>query len=122
MNTLKSFIDFINENLKPKLSPADEKFIAKFLKDKLDFSTDKITRKNKFTGEEAELDPICAAAYDFVINLEKAMRASNIPDSMDRNVKMVHPLLTINNCVMNFDRARSIVRKLNSDAYYTLLD
>jgi hypothetical protein len=123
---LKSFSNYITEgmkkNNKPKLSPADEKFIAKFISDKLDFDTKKITRSNQFSGEEVELDPICAAVFDFVIELEKAMNASNIEEHKERNIKRVHPDLTLGNCIQNFDRARFIVMKMNPDAYYALLD
>ena len=48
---------------KTKLKPADEKFLTKFLGDKLDFNsfdTEKITRKNPYSGMSCEVDPICA--------------------------------------------------------------
>lgn len=117
MKNLQSF--GIYESLKKaksKLSPADEKFIAKFLKDKLDFSIDTITRTNKFTGEKVELDPICAAVYDFVMDLYNAM---NIGETA---IKRVHPDLKSTNAVQNFDRARYIMMKLDSEAYMKLLD
>ena len=101
---------------KAKLSPADEKFIAKFFPN-LDFDASKtFTRSNPFSGEIIEVDPICAAAIDFVFKLQSAMGRN------ERAVKAVHPELKISNAVMNFDRARMLVLKLNSKAYMTILD
>ncbi len=122
---LKSFSNYITEGMKktnkPKLSPADEKFISKFISDKLDFDSSKtIIRKNPYSGDKAELDPISAACYDFVISLYDAMDSDS--DVREKNVKKVHPDLTLGNMVQMFDRARFIVMKMNPDAYYTLLD
>ena len=124
---LKSFSNYITEGMKktnkPKLSPADEKFIAKFISDKLDFDSSTILiRKNPYTDEKVELDPISAACYDFAISLYHAMNASNIEEHRERNIKRVHPSLTLGNMTQVFDRARYIVLKMNPDAYYTLLD
>ena len=101
---------------KPKLSPADEKFIAKFFPN-LNFDANKtFTRSNPFSGETVEVDPICAAAIDFVFKLQNAMQRN------EAAVKAVHPELKMSNAVMNFDRARMLVLKLNSKAYMTILD
>ena len=103
-----------------KLTQADEKFIAKFLNrdGKLDFSIDTIIRKNPISGEEAEVDPICAACYDFIYNLYKAM---NMPRN-EEEVRQVHPDLKMSNSVQAFDRARNIFRKLDFDGYMKLID
>lgn len=102
---------------KKKLTPADEKFIAEFLNGaKLNFSADeKIIRRNRFSGEAAELCPIGAAAYDFVMSVEAAFHN-------EAALKRINPKLTVRNAVSCFDRARYIVLKLNAPAYMTLLD
>lgn len=101
---------------KEKLTAADKKFIKEFLNgDNIDFSTEIITRRNRFSGEEAELDPVSAAAFDFVMKLEPILYAADA-------LKQVHPKLKPSNSVMNFDRARFIMQKMNPDAYMTLLD
>jgi len=105
---------------KTKLKPADEKFLTKFLGDKLDFNsfdTEKITRKNPYSGVSCEVDPICAACYDFVMKLYDCIQRED-----EVGMKKIHPSLRLTNAVQNFDRARYIVMKLDSDAYYTLLD
>lgn len=126
---LKSFSNYITEGMKksnkPKLSPADEKFIAKFVSDKLDFDSSKtIIRKNPYSGDKAELDPISAACYDFIMKLQEFMNSDTEGWSVPRSelIKSVHPDLTLRNMVQMFDRARFIVMKMNPDAYYTLLD
>jgi hypothetical protein len=103
---------------KKKLSPADEKFIAKFLNadGKLNFDAAKIFRENRFTGEKFEVDPICAKAIDFVFAVERAMQFG------DAALKRVHPDLKMSNAVMNFDRARMLVCKLDTKVYMGILD
>ena len=103
---------------KPKLSPADEKFIAKFFPN-INFDAATITRTNRFTGEEFELDPICAAAIDFVFEVERAMNSGR---NADAALQRIHPALKMTNAVSNFDRARYLVMKLNSKAYMGILD
>jgi hypothetical protein len=101
---------------KAKLTPADEKFIAKFLGE-IDFDATKThIRSNRFTGEMIEVDPICASAIDFVFKVEEAMqRGETALQRINANLKM-------SNAVSNFDRARMLVMKLNSKAYMTILD
>lgn len=100
-----------------KLTSADNKFIAKFLNgDKLDFDSNvTFTRLNEFTGETAELDPICAAAFDFIKKVEGALENK-------AELKKISPALTLGNAVQSFDRARYLIMKMNLTAYYTLLD
>lgn len=108
---------------KSKLSEADRKFIIKFLSDKLDFEsfdTEIITRKNKHTGEIVEMDPICAACYDFVIKLNDAIWI-NAPIQV-KYLKEIHPLLKPTNAIMYYDRARYLILKLNPEAYNKLVD
>jgi hypothetical protein len=102
---------------KKKLTPADEKFIAKFLNadGKLDFDAKVITRINKYTGVEVEVDPISAVAIDFILKLEKAMY-------LQRGYAEINPNLKASNAVQNFDRARMLVLKLNPNAYMNLID
>jgi hypothetical protein len=99
---------------KTKLTPADEKFIAKFF-GKINFDKATITRSNRFTGEDFDVDPICAAAIDFVFKIEGII-------GNDRLLKQIHPELKASNAVSNFDRARMLVLKLNSNAYMGILD
>jgi hypothetical protein len=102
---------------KKKLTPADNKFIVEFLNgDNLDFDSNvEIVRRNRFTGEAVEIDPISAAAFDFVMTLEPILYNKEA-------LKRVHPKLSPKNSVSKFDRARMIVSKLNIDAYMRLLD
>jgi hypothetical protein len=101
---------------KAKLTPADEKFIAKFLGE-IDFDATKThTRSNRFSGETVEVDPICAAAIDFVYKVERAMQLG------DSALQRINPNLKMSNAVSNFDRARMLVMKMDSNAYMTLLD
>ena len=101
---------------KPKLTPADEKFIAKFLGEINFDATITHKRSNRFSGETVEVDPICAAAIDFVLKVEVAMqRGESALQRINANLKM-------SNAVSNFDRARMLVMKLDSNAYMTLLD
>jgi len=102
---------------KSKLTPADEKFIAKFLADKLDYSTEIMIRTNPFSGAKVELDPVSAVCYDFAITLYKAMSHGD-----DKILKEIHPSLKMSNVVSNYDRARFIVLKMNPEAYSSLLD
>ena len=103
---------------KSKLTPADEKFIAKFLNfdNKIDFNDiSTITRRNRFTGESFEVDPICAVAIDFVFKVETAFHN-------ERALKRICHSLTVGNALQSFDRARMIVLKLNPSAYMGILD
>ncbi len=104
---------------KVKLTPADNKFIAKFLNadGQLNFDAKTITRRNPYTGEEFELDPICAAAIDFVFEVEPALCSQN-----ESALRKISPHLKLSNAVQNFDRARYIVAKLNPRAYMGILD
>lgn len=119
---LKRFENFINEMVKskPKLNDADQKFLKKFLGDKLNFdsfSTDKITRRNPYSGEVVDIDPISAACYDLAMKLYKAWENQD-----EVALKKIHPDLRLTNVVQNFDRAKYIVLKMDPDAYYSLLD
>jgi len=127
MKYLKTFETYIgpwtSESIKkpkPKLNAADMKFINKFLGDKFtidSFSTEKITRKNPFSGEIVDIDPISAACYDLAMALYKAYTWQ------DKDMlKQIHPDLKLTNVVQNFDRAKYIVMKMDPEAYYKLLD
>ena len=102
---------------KKKLTPADEKFIAKFLNvdGKLDFDAKTITRKNKHTEVEVEVDPISAVAIDFALQLEEAI-------ALDKGFNEINPHLKRTNAIQTFDRTRMLVLKLNPKAYMALLD
>ena len=102
---------------KTKLSSADEKFIAKFLNrdGKLDFSVNTITRTNPYSGVKVEVDPICAACFDFAYKIYDVLYD-------EEGLKKIHPDLRVTNSVSNYDRARYIFMKLDSDGYSQLLD
>jgi len=101
---------------KTKLTPADEKFIAKFFT--IDFDAHKTHfRSNRFSGEKVEVDPISAAAIDFIFKLEGAINSQS-----DEAIAKVHPLLKRTNAISNFDRARMLVLKMNPEAYMAILD
>ena len=99
-----------------KLTPADNKFIEKFLKEKTANMADPQIRSNRFTGQMVEVEPIVAAAIDFVYAVEGAMQRG------DAALQRINPNLKMTNAVSNFDRARMLVMKLNSKAYSTILD
>ncbi len=102
---------------KTKLTPADEKFIAKFLNfdNKIDFNVENIVRSNRFTGETFDVDPVSAAAIDFVFRVERAFHN-------EAALKRISPALTVGNAVQSFDRARMIVLKMDSRIYMGILD
>lgn len=100
-----------------KLTPADEKFIAKFINPNGILSAEtKVECSNRFTGDVVETDEITAATIDFVFKVEIAMQGG------DKALKRIHPDLKASNAVSNFDRARYIVMKLDSKTYMTILD
>lgn len=101
---------------KEKLTPADKKFIAKFFGE-VDFDAKDITRRNRFSGVEISVDPVFAKCFDFVLKLEGAMISHN-----ENQLKAIHPELKMTNAVSNFDRARMIALKMDSNAYMELLD
>lgn len=101
---------------KEKLTPADKKFIAKFFGE-VDFDAKDITRRNRFSGVEISVDPVFAKCFDFVLKLEGAMISRN-----ENQLKAIHPELKMTNAVSNFDRARMIALKMDSNAYMELLD
>jgi hypothetical protein len=101
---------------KEKLTPADKKFITKFFGE-VNFDTQTITRTNPYSRETMEVDPVFALMYDFVMKLAQAMEYRS-----DAVLKQVHPSLKMTNVVSNFDRARMIALKMDSNAYMTLLD
>lgn len=103
---------------KPKLTPAQEKFIAKFINPdgKLKIEGTDCTRSNRFGGGTYQMSEVCAAAIDFVFKLESAMQRGNY------SLMKIHPDLKMTNAVMNFDRARYVVLALDSNAYMGILD
>lgn len=103
---------------KSKLTPADNKFIAKFLNPngELNFdATPTYKRQNRFTGETFEVDPICAAAIDFVFKIEPYLQNAAA-------LQRINPNLKPSNAISNFDRARYLVLKLDQKAYSGIID
>jgi hypothetical protein len=101
---------------KEKLTEADKKFITKFFGE-VDFGITDIKRKNRFSGVEISVDPVFAKCFDFVLALEQAMM-----NRSEAQMQKIHPSLKMTNAVQNFDRARMIALKMDSNAYYELLD
>ena len=104
---------------KPKLTPADNKFIEKFLKlTEKDFDASKtFVRENRLSGARFEVDCIVAATIDFIYKLEDAIYSNNIA-----RLQQISPELKFTNATQNFDRAKMLVLKLNHDAYMGILD
>ena len=100
-----------------KLTPADEKFIAKFIDPdgSLAKSNEKETVQNRMSGVEVETAPLVAKLINFVLRLEEAMYYG-------RGYEKIHPELKSTNAVMNFDRARYCVMKLDNPTYMSILD
>lgn len=101
---------------KEKLTEADKKFITKFFGE-VDFSAIGITRRNHFSGESVSVDPVFAKCFDFIQKVEQALNSQS-----EQQLKVIHSELKMTNAVSNFDRARMIALKMDSDAYMELLD
>ena len=101
---------------KEKLTEADKKFITKFFGE-VDFDATDITRRNRFSGAQISVDPVFAKCFDFVLALEEAMVSRS-----EAKMQKIHPSLKMTNAVSNFDRARMIALKMDSNAYMELLD
>ena len=97
-----------------KLTPAQEKFIEKFLGNPSE--TETTTISNRFFGGSAVVSLKFAALYNFIMRVESAMQKG------DSELKKIHPELKMSNAVMNFDRARMTALALDPSAYMTLLD
>jgi hypothetical protein len=101
---------------KEKLTEADKKFITKFFGE-VNFDATDITRRNRFSGVQISVDPVFAKCFDFVLALEEAMTSRS-----EVKMQKIHPTLKMTNAVSNFDRARMIALKMDSNAYMELLD
>ena len=101
---------------KEKLTEADKKFITKFFGE-VDFKATDIKRTNHFSGESISVDPVFAKCFDFVQKVEQALNARN-----EKQLQAIHSELKMTNAVSNFDRARMIALKMDSNAYMELLD
>lgn len=101
---------------KEKLTEADKKFISNFF-GVVDFDAKDITRSNRFGGPQISVDPVFAKCYDFIMALEELIHSRN-----EAKMQKLHPALKNTNAVMNFDRARMIALKMDSNAYFELLD
>jgi hypothetical protein len=101
---------------KEKLTEADKKFITKFFGE-VDFDATDITRRNRFSGVQISVDPVFAKCFDFILALEEAM-----VNRSEAQMKKISPELKMTNAVQNFDRARMIALKMDSNAYMELLD
>ncbi len=100
-----------------KLTEADKKFIAKFFGNKeVDAPKDRMVN-NRFSGQAFKVTPLVASIISFIFHLESAMNSGR-----SNALTLVHPELKPTNAVMNFDRARYLVMKLDSEAYMGVLD
>jgi len=103
-----------------KLSPADQRFIEKFFTGadtNLNAQKNEIA-VNRFSGESVTVTPLVNQLIKFVYSLSEAFDKGNT----DTNVQRVHKDLKATNSIMNYDRARMLVLKLDSAAYSTILD
>jgi len=100
-----------------KLTPADQKFIAKFIDPdgSLGKSNEKETVQNKFSGAKVETTALVAKLINFILRLEEVMYYG-------RGYERIHTDLKATNAVMNFDRARYCVMKLDNSTYMAILD
>jgi len=101
---------------KEKLTDADKKFVAKFFGE-VDFNATDIKRRNRFSGVEISVDPVFAKCFDFIFALESAMA-----NRSEAQMQKISPTLKMTNAIQNFDRARMIALKMDSNAYMELLD
>jgi hypothetical protein len=101
---------------KEKLTEADKKFITKFFGE-VDSNATNITRSNRFGGSPVSVDPVFAKCYDFIMKVEQALNSQS-----EAQLKAISPELKMTNAVQNFDRARMIALKMDSNAYMELLD
>ncbi len=101
---------------KEKLTEADKKFINKFFGE-VDFNATDIKRSNVFGGGQISVDPVFAKCFDFIMKVEQAINSQN-----EKKLQAIHAELKMTNAVSNFDRARMIALKMDSNAYMELLD
>jgi hypothetical protein len=106
----------INIMVKRKLTPAQEKFIEKFLGKDLS-ETETTVISNRFSGNPSVVNLKFAAAYNFVMQMESAMSRRS-----EAALQKIHPDLKLSNAIQNFDRARMLALSLDSEAYMNLLD
>ena len=99
-----------------KITEADKKFIAKFLGNLPIEGKKECIVRNRFSGTHVVVTPLVAVAIGLVYDIESAMSSGN------EALSGIHPDLKMSNAVMNFDRARMLVLKLDSEAYYEILD
>lgn len=103
---------------KDKLSKGQRNFVNKFINPDGKLSEETmVTRSNRFSGEEAELNQVAAACHDFVMKVEDGMNRRS-----EAILKAIHPELKLSNAVQKFDMARMTVLAFSREAYSTLLD
>ena len=116
----KNLVRYKSKNVmaKEKITPADNKFLDKFLGgvSERDFNG-ATTRSNRFTGEAFEVGHIEARALDFIFALEPLIGSFN-----EAGMKRLNPNLKSSNAIQAFDRARMLVLKFSPEAYMGILD
>ena len=82
---------------------------------------EKETITKPYSGESADLEPIAAAVYKYIIRTENVIESANQYDFVRRNLKLVYGK-TINGLIKDFDNARYWFMKNFIKEYMTLLD
>lgn len=104
---------------KSKLNEADNKFLKEFCSlTEEDFNAETIIRRNRFTGQSFEVDPICSKCIDFVFELEGLINSQRL----DLIQSKYPSIKSIGGAVQKFDRARMLVLKMDSEVYMNILD
>jgi hypothetical protein len=105
-----------------KLNATETKFALEILKatpDEIGSEDKTMIRANRFGGPEIKVCPIVAKCIDFVYTTSDELENAY---GSDGAIKFTYPGLTNKNVISNFDRGRAIVRKLDIDAYMSILD
>ena len=94
------------------LTTADVKFIDNYIAKHIDASNVKVV--NLFSGDEADTNPLIACLCYFVLDLAYS--------EFSRENKRKWGLNPDTHCVREFDRARYLILKLDSDIYSRFID
>lgn len=98
-----------------KLTPADQKWIAKFIPNASELEDKTAEVYNPLSGEVVNTTALVAAVTSTVLLIYQNLQSA-------RNPARIHPDLKPTNAVMNFDRGKYIVLKLDSNVYLKVID
>lgn len=98
-----------------KLTPADHKWIAKFIPYAPELEGKTAEVYNRFSGVKVQTTALVSAITNTVLLIYENLQNA-------RNLAQIHPDLKPTNAVMNFDRGKYIVLKLDSNVYSKIID